>query len=63
MELEGNGDNLNEYRVTVWSDKNILILTVAMTAQLGDSIKKLLIIQFKCVNCMIYELYLIKDII
>lgn len=63
MELEGNGDNLNEYRVIIWSDKNVLILTVAMTAQLGEYIKKLLIIQFKCVNCMIYELYLIEDII
>lgn len=63
MELEGNGDKLNEYRVVVWSDKNVLILTVAMAAQLSEYIKKLLIVQFKCVNCVICGLYLTEDII
>lgn len=49
--------------VIVCSDKNVLIVTVAMAAQLSEYIKKLLIVQFKCVNCVIYELYLIEDII
>lgn len=46
------------YEVSFWSDENVMKLIIAMIMSVDTPTKTHLIISFKWVNCMVYELHL-----
>lgn len=50
----------NGYRISLWGDKNVLILIVVMVVQLCEHTKNDCIVYFKWVNGKVLESYLNK---
>lgn len=52
-----------ENRSSFWGDKNVMKLTMVMVPHIYEYTKNLVIVRFKWVNLMVYEIHLNKAIL